>query len=106
MAEKIFHLRGGEISGRAAAPVKLNHGAIFRNALADVLDFSFQRGEVGNRDAFVLLDRNVAGAEKTEALAEGKMHVERKRSASLFGARVIILEIVGPKSSFQTGAVG
>ncbi len=50
VAEKIFHLRGSKIGGRAAAPVKLDHGAIFRNALADVFDFVFQRIEVGNRD--------------------------------------------------------
>ena len=32
IAEKIFHLRGREIRRRAAAPVKLNHGPLFRNS--------------------------------------------------------------------------
>ena len=49
VAEEIFHLRGREIRRRAAAPVELDHGALFRDHAADVFDFAFQRGEVGRR---------------------------------------------------------
>ena len=31
VTEKVFHLRGTEIRGRAAAPVELNHGPLFRD---------------------------------------------------------------------------
>ena len=79
--EKVFHLRGREIGGRAAAPVELDHAAVFRNPAGHVLDFLLQRGEVGNGDALVLLDRDVARAKQAQAFAEGKMHVERKRRA-------------------------
>src|ERR1700689_36772 len=94
MAEKIFHLRGSQIGGRSAAPVKLNHGAIFRNALAHMFDLSFQGVEVGNRDFFIFLNGNIAGAEQTETLAKGDMHVERKRRSFFFRARVKTLQIV------------
>src|SRR5277367_6523834 len=42
VAEQIFHLRGSQIGGRSATPVKLNHGTVLRNALADMLDLAFQ----------------------------------------------------------------
>ena len=64
VAEKIFHLRGSQIGGRSAAPVKLNHRTILRYALAHVLDFAFQGVQVGNRDFFIFLNRNIAGAEQ------------------------------------------
>ena len=107
VAEKILHLRGSQIGGRSAAPVKLNHGAIFRNALADVLDLALQGIEVGNRDVFIFLNGNIAGAEQAEAFAEGNVHVERKRRRVLFRrARKNSSRSSGPKSSFHTGAVG
>ena len=89
VAEKIFHLRGSKIGRRATAPMELNYGALFRNPSADVFNFALQRSEVGNCDAFVFLNGNVAGAKQAEAFAERKMHVERKRGAAALGARVI-----------------
>src|SRR3984885_7431647 len=100
MAEKILHLRGSQIRGRSAAPVKLNHGAIFRNPLAHMFDLSFQGLEVGNRDFFIFLNGNIAGAEQTEALAKGDMHVKRKRRRFFFRARVKTLQIVGTEIFF------
>jgi hypothetical protein len=78
---KIFHLCGSEIGGRAAAPVKLDHRPLARHAARHVVDFPLERREVGNRDLLIFLNGNVARAEKAQALAEGKMHVERERSA-------------------------
>src|SRR6202789_2468446 len=100
MAEKIFHLCGSQIRGRSASPVKLNHGAIRRNALAHVFDISFQGFQVGKRDFFIFLNGNIAGAEQTEALAKGNMHVKRKRRSFFFRARVKTLQIVGTEILF------
>ena len=55
-AEKIFHLRGRQIGGRAAAPVKLHHRAFLGDASGDVLNFVLERREVGDGDAVVLLN--------------------------------------------------
>ena len=50
--------------------------------------------DVRRRDAVILGDHNVAGAEQAEAFAEGKMHVKRNRSARRVGRRVELLEVV------------
>jgi len=62
VAEKLFHLCGSEIRRRAAAPVKLGHGAFFGDHWSDVLNFALERGEIGGRDALVFLYGNVARA--------------------------------------------
>src|SRR5271170_3775203 len=77
VAEEIFHLRGSQIGGRSAAPVKLNHRTVFGNALADMLDLAFQGIEIRDGDVLVFLNRNVARAEQAEAFAEGNVHVQR-----------------------------
>ena len=93
-AEQCFHLFRRQISGRAAAPVKLHDGPLARNEAADVLDFALESFDVGRRDAVILGDDHVAGAEQAQALAEGKMHVERNGSARRIGRRVELFEIV------------
>ena len=95
VAEKVFHLRGSQIGGRAAAPVKLRDAALARDVPRDVVDFSLQRGEVRRRDAVILGDDHVAGAEQAQAFAEGKMHVERDGRFRGVGLREELVEIVG-----------
>ena len=90
-AEEIFHLRGRQVGGRAAAPVKLHHGRARETSSADVLDFALERCEIGRRDAVILGDDHVAGAKKAQALAEGQVHVERDRRARRIGLRVDVL---------------
>ena len=94
VAEKIFHLGGSEIGRRAAAPVKLSDFTFFGDTRADVVDFVFERFQVGNRYAFVFLDGNITGAEQAEAFAEGKMHVERHRRGSSVGLEIIFFQII------------
>ena len=94
VCEEVFELRGRKIRGSAAAPVELNYRAFARNHSRDVVDFLLERGEIGNRDALILLNRDVARAKKAEAFAEGKMHVERERRASQIGGGVTLFEIV------------
>ncbi len=89
-----FHLLRRQIRRRAAAPVKLHDGPFAGNEAADVLDFAFEDFDVGRRDAVILGDDHVAGAEQAQALAEGKMHVQRNRRARRIGRRVKLLEIV------------
>lgn len=76
-AEKVFDLRGSQIGGSAATPVKLHDRTITGDAAADVLDLSLQYVQVGRRDALVFLDDDVAGAEEAEAFAKRDVHVER-----------------------------
>ena len=76
-AEKVFDLRGSQISGSAAAPVELHDGAITGNAAADASHFALQDFEVGWCDALIFLDDDVASAEEAQAFAKGDMHIER-----------------------------
>ena len=74
-SEEVFDLHRGKIRGRAAAPMELHNGAIFRNATADALRFTLEHIQIRRRDTFVFLNHHVAGAEQAKALAEGDMHV-------------------------------
>src|SRR5208282_5881162 len=89
-----------------AAPVKLNHRALLRNTLAYVLNLTLQRIQVGNRDFLIFLNGNIAGTKEAEALAEGNVHVERKRRRLIFRASVETFEIVGPEIIFPDGSGG
>src|SRR6516165_8248023 len=95
--EQIFHLCRAQICRRASAPVKLNRFATTRNRARDVVDFPLQSGEIGNEHVLILLNRDIAGTKKTEAFAEGKMHVERYGRAASIRASTIGLEIVRAK---------
>ena len=59
-----------------------------------MLDFALENLDVRRRDAVIFGDHHVARAEQAQALAEGKMHVERNRRARGIGRRVELLEIV------------
>ena len=93
-AEQAFHLLRRQIRRCAAAPVKLHDGPFAGHEAADVLDFALENFDVWRRDAVILGDDHVARAEQAQALAEGKMHVERNRSARRIGRRVKLFEIV------------
>src|ERR1700728_1766776 len=77
--------------------MELNHRAFFRDQGGNMFDFLLERREIGDGDALVLLDRDVACAEKAEALAERKMHVKRQRGCEPVCAHVGFLEIGGAK---------
>lgn len=94
-AEEVFDLRRRQISGSAAAPVKLHDRAITGNAAADVLDFALQYVQVWGRDALVFLDDDVARAEEAQALAKGNVHVERDGRFSALGFFVDFFEVGG-----------
>src|SRR5215469_9408592 len=61
--EQVRNLLGREISGRAAAPVELNDLTFPGNALSQAVNFFFQYGQVGWRNALVLANHHVASAE-------------------------------------------
>src|SRR4029077_6512435 len=94
-AEEIFDLRGSEIRGCTAAPVKLHDRAITGNAVADASHFAFQDFEVRWRDAFIFLDDDVAGAEEAQAFAKRNVHVERDGRFSALGFFVDFFEVGG-----------
>ena len=94
VTEQVFHLRGREIGGRSAAPVKLRHAALTRNVFGDVLDFFLERCQIGRRDAVILGDDHVAGAEQAQALAEGQVHVERDGRLGGVGLGEELIEVV------------
>src|SRR5882762_6199826 len=73
VTKKLLHLLGSQIRWSAAAPVKLHHGPIARNEFADMLDFALKRFDVRRRDAVILRDHHIAGAEQAQAFAEGKV---------------------------------
>src|SRR6185437_5980822 len=80
--------------------MELNYRAFAGNHARDMIDFLLERGEVRNCDTLIFLNRDVAGAKKAEAFAEGKMHVKRKRRASQIGGGVALFEIVGTEIVF------
>src|SRR5260370_33407984 len=91
--EEILDLLGCQVGWGAAAPVELDYGAILGDAAADAFHFLFQDVKIRRGDTFVFLDDDVAGAKKTEALAEGDVHVERDGCTGEFGFRVDLFEI-------------
>ena len=52
----------------------------------------------------ILLNDDVAGAEQAQALAEGKMHVERNGAARFVGRAIALLEIVGAEIVLPDGS--
>lgn len=54
----------------------------------------------------ILLDDDVAGAEKAEAFAEGKMHVKRDGSFGSIGFGVDFFEIIGTERIVPNGRGG
>ena len=101
VGEQVLDLLGGKIRRRSAAPVKLRHLALARNAMADVISLLFQHVQIRRRNSLVFLDDYVTRAEQAQAFAEGKMHVQRN-GAALFlrrGQRCFVFfwsEGVGP----------
>src|SRR5690242_16573421 len=92
-AEEIFHLRRCQIGRRATAPMKLHDGTRTRDPLTGVLDLTFERSEIGRRDAVVFRDDHIASAKKAEAFAKRQVHVKRDWSASRFGLLISAIEI-------------
>src|SRR5258706_11037149 len=91
--EEILDLLGCQVGRSAAAPMELDYGAILRDASADALHFLFEDVKIRRGDTFVFLNDDVARAKKTEALAEGDVHVERDGCTGEFGFRVDLFEI-------------
>lgn len=104
VAEEIFDLRRSEIGGRAAAPVELRDGAIFGDGLADAVDFALQDFEIRRSDTLIFLDDDVAGAEKAEAFAKGKVHVERDGRFCSLGFCVNFFEVVRAEGIVPDGS--
>src|ERR1700736_3234602 len=77
--KKTFHLIGGQIRGRAPAPVKLDDGAFAGNKFADVVDFPLKDFNVWWRNTVILCDHDVASTKQAQALTKGKVHVKRDR---------------------------
>src|SRR5207247_458796 len=96
--EQILDLFRSQIGWRAAAPMKLDHGTISRDAAADALHLLLQNVEVGRRDALVLLNDDVASAKEAETFTEGNVHVKRNGRPGTLGFCVDALEIGGTES--------
>ena len=79
--EQVLDLLRRKVGRRSTAPMKLRHLAFARNAMADVVGLFFQNVQIRRRNSLVLLDDHIARTEKAQALAEGKMHVQRNRAA-------------------------
>src|SRR5262249_31115560 len=94
---KVFKLRGGRVGGCAAAPMELHDFATARDGLRYTGNFFLQDVEIGKGNSLVLLDDDVAGAKKAEALAKGQMHVKGNRSAGGVGGRVDFFQLGGAK---------
>src|SRR5882762_6254725 len=75
--EQILDLRGCQVGGCAAAPMKLYDRSVFRNAAADAFRLALEDAKIRRRNRFVFFDDNIASAKKTEAFAERDVHVER-----------------------------
>src|SRR5882762_624521 len=93
--EEVLDLLGCQVGRSAAAPVELDYGAILGDAAADAFHFLFQDVKIRRGDTFVFLNDDVARAKKTEAFAEGNVHVERNGCAGALGFIVHTLEING-----------
>src|ERR1700722_10900183 len=76
-SEQILKLLRSQICRGTAAPVELHYRAIARNSSCHLFDFALEYIEIRYGDAFVFLNNYVASAKKTQAFAEGKMHVQR-----------------------------
>src|SRR5216683_3008512 len=93
--EEILDLLGCQVGRSAAAPVELDYGAILGDAAADAFHFLFQDVKIRRGDTLVFLNDDVARAKKTEAFAEGNVHVERDGCAGALGFIVHAFEISG-----------
>src|SRR5712664_3600233 len=91
--EQILDLRGCQVGWRAAAPMKLDDGAMLRDAAADALHLLLQHVKIGRRDVLVLLNDDVAGAKEAEAFTEGNVHVQRNGGPGTLGLFVHSFEI-------------
>src|SRR5258707_6872534 len=105
-SEKIFDLLRGKIRGRAATPMELHYGAIFRNAGADAFRLVLQHIEIRWRDTLVFLNHHVAGAEQAEAFAEGNMHVQRNGRLRVFRLGEDIFQVGRAKAVAPNGRGG
>src|SRR6185437_10083888 len=56
--------------------MELHNFALSRNKPADVIDFRFERFEIGDCGLLIFLNDDIARAEKTKALAEREMHIK------------------------------
>src|SRR5437879_5469682 len=74
-SKQVFNLVRREICWSAAAPMKLDDFALFRNAATDPLHLLLQHSEIRRRHALILLNNHVAGAKQAQALAEWNVHV-------------------------------
>src|SRR5258707_4015719 len=96
--EEVLDLLGCQVGRSAAAPVELDYGAILGDAAADAFHFLFQDVKIRRGDAFVFLNDDVARAKKTEAFAEGNVHVERNGCAGALGFIMHAFEISGTET--------
>src|SRR5215831_6241472 len=80
--------------------MKLNDLPLMRNAPCHMVNLALQRLQVGNGYTLVLLNRNVARAEKTQAFAKGKMHVEGDGRAALVRLPKAIFQVSRAKIVF------
>src|SRR3989442_10900100 len=74
--EQILDLFRRQVSGCAAAPMKLDDRAIFGNAAADAFRFTLEDIKIRRPHALVLLDYDGAGAKQAEAFTEGNFDAE------------------------------
>src|SRR5260370_32657414 len=97
--EEILDLLGCQVGWSAAAPMELDYGAILGDAAADAFHFLFQDVKIRRGDTFVFLDDDVAGAKKTEAFAEGNVHVKRNGRAGALGFTMHAFKVGGTAST-------
>src|SRR5260370_17780485 len=76
--EEALDLFGREVRWGAAAPMKLNDGAIFRDAAADALHFLLQHVKIRRGDIFVFFNDYVAGATGPRTFPENTLPSEQK----------------------------
>src|SRR5260370_712130 len=96
--EQILDLCGRQVGRSAAAPMKLDHGAILRDAAADALHLPLQHVKIGWRNVLVFLNDDVAGAKEAEAFTEGNVHIERNGRPGTLSFFVHAFEIGWAKS--------
>jgi len=106
VAEEILDLGGREIGGSAAAPMKLNDGTLAGDVLTDAGQFALQDFKVGRGHGMILLDDDVAGAEKAEAFAEWDMHVKRYGRFCEIGFGMNFFQVGGAEGVIPDGGGG
>src|SRR5712692_2812056 len=78
--------------------MELHDRTVFRYAPANARHLALQNVEIGRRHAFILLNNDVAGAEETQALAEGDVHVQGNGRSGALRYFVHSLEVIRAES--------